>query len=338
MPNQPIPVKWELSEDEDFHRIVKRGTEVARPELAHSVHVDVKGLKPSHIYYYRFKSGHELSPVGKTKTLPSANEEVASMTFAFASCQQYEHGYFTAYEHMVKEQLDFVVHLGDYIYEYGPNEYVAASGNVRTHSSAEIQTLQDYRNRHAQYRADANLKSAHAVFPWIVTWDDHEVENNYANVIPEKGQSVEAFIQRRAAAYQAYYEHMPLRQTSLPHGADMRLYRDFSYGKLASFQVLDTRQYRDVKQTETEQSRKRQNLLIPNVRYWGMNKKNGCLLILKSQRVIGTYWLNKFSLRQENLERLLSLHTAWMHGMGIRRIVSASLILLKRKSWTTSLY
>lgn len=245
MPNQPVPVKWELAEDEDFHRIVKRGTEIARPELAHSVHVDVKGLKPGRIYYYRFKSGHELSPVGKTKTLPSANAEVASMTFAFASCQQYEHGYFTAYEHMVKEQLDFVVHLGDYIYEYGPNEYVAASGNVRTHSSAEIQTLQDYRNRHAQYRSDANLKSAHAAFPWIVTWDDHEVENNYANVIPEKGQSVEAFIQRRAAAYQAYYEHMPLRQTSLPHGTDMRLYRDFSYGKLASFQVLDTRQYRD---------------------------------------------------------------------------------------------
>lgn len=124
------------------------------------------------------------------------------MTFAFASCQQYEHGYYTAYKHMAKEKLDLVFHLGDYIYEYGPNEYVSKTGNVRTHNSAEIITLQDYRNRHAQYRSDANLKAAHAAFPWVVTWDDHEVENNYANKIPEKGQSVEAFVLRRTAAYQ----------------------------------------------------------------------------------------------------------------------------------------
>ncbi|MBO1514405.1 alkaline phosphatase [Metabacillus sp. BG109] len=242
---QSVPVKWEIAKDEHFRHIIKRGTEIARPELAHSVHAEVDGLEPNTIYYYRFKTGHELSPVGKTKTLPTAGESIASMTFAFASCQQYEHGYYTAYEHMAKEELDLVFHLGDYIYEYGPNEYVAGTGNVRTHSGPEIITLEDYRNRHAQYRSDANLKAAHAAFPWVVTWDDHEVENNYANVIPEKGQSVEAFIKRRAAAYQAYYEHMPLRRTSLPNGADMQLYRDFTYGNLAAFFVLDTRQYRD---------------------------------------------------------------------------------------------
>ena len=205
MPNEAVSVKWELAEDERFRRIVKRGTEKATPHLAHSVHAEVSGLKPNHVYYYRFKCGNQLSPVGKTKTLPAPGADVAKFTFAFASCQQYEHGYYTAYQHMAKEKLDLVFHLGDYIYEYGPNEYVSKTGNVRTHSGPEIMSLLDYRNRHAQYRSDANLKAAHAAFPWVVTWDDHEVENNYANVIPEKGQSVEAFIKRRAAAYQAYY-------------------------------------------------------------------------------------------------------------------------------------
>ncbi|UIN46493.1 alkaline phosphatase [Bacillus licheniformis] len=245
MPNEAVSVKWELAEDERFRRIVKRGTEKATPHLAHSVHAEVSGLKPNHVYYYRFKCGNQLSPVGKTKTLPAPGADVAKFTFAFASCQQYEHGYYTAYQHMAKEKLDLVFHLGDYIYEYGPNEYVSKTGNVRTHSGPEIMSLLDYRNRHAQYRSDANLKAAHAAFPWLVTWDDHEVENNYANVIPEKGQSVEAFIKRRAAAYQAYYEHMPLRRKSLPNGPDMQLYRNFSYGNLADISVLDTRQYRD---------------------------------------------------------------------------------------------
>lgn len=245
MSSQAVPVKWEVAIDEYFRKIVQRGTELAVPELGHSIHVEVHGLKPNFEYFYRFKSGNEVSPVGKTKTLPEIGTSVSSLAFAFASCQQYEHGYYTAYKHMSKEDLDLVFHLGDYIYEYGPNEYVSNTGNVRTHNSPEIITLEDYRNRYAQYRSDVNLKAAHAAFPWVVTWDDHEVENNYANVIPEKGQSVEAFIKRRAAAYQAYYEHMPLRQSSLPHGGDMQLYRNFSYGDLASFFVLDTRQYRD---------------------------------------------------------------------------------------------
>jgi alkaline phosphatase D len=245
MSQESVRVKWEIAKDDDFKQIVKQGTELATPELAHSVHVEVDGLKPNKIYYYRFKSGHEISPVGKTKTLPAIGASIASMRFAFASCQQYEHGFYTAYEHMAKEKLDLVFHLGDYIYEHGPNEYVVSTGSVRTHSGPEIITLEDYRNRHAQYRSDANLKAAHAAFPWFVTWDDHEVENNYANIIPEKGQSVEEFIKRRAAAYQAYYEHMPLRRSSMPHGADMKLFRNFTYGNLASFYVLDTRQYRD---------------------------------------------------------------------------------------------
>ncbi|MBT2680578.1 alkaline phosphatase [Bacillus sp. ISL-35] len=245
MPQHSVPVKWEIAADEHFRQIIKRGTQLATPALAHSVHVEVTDLKPNTVYFYRFKSGEEFSPDGKTKTLPVPGANVAAMTFAFASCQQYEHGYYTAYQHMAKENLDLVFHLGDYIYEYGPNEYVSPTGNVRAHSSSEIVTLEDYRNRHAQYRSDEHLKSAHAAFPWVVTWDDHEVENNYANIIPEKGQSVEEFIKRRAAAYQAYYEHMPLRVSSMPHNEGMKLYRNFSYGNLADFYVLDTRQYRD---------------------------------------------------------------------------------------------
>ncbi|AND38007.1 alkaline phosphatase D family protein [Cytobacillus oceanisediminis] len=245
MPHHAVPVKWELAADEHFRKVVKRGTEIAVPDLAHSVHVEAEGLMPDTVYYYRFKSGNELSPIGKTKTLPAAGAKVSGLSFAFASCQQYEHGFFTAYQHMAKENLDLVIHLGDYIYEYGPNEYISPTGNVRHHSGQEIISLEDYRNRHAQYKTDPHLREAHAAFPWVVTWDDHEVENNYAAGIPEKGQSAEAFIKRRAAAYQAYYEHMPLRLSSMPNGDGMQLYREFSYGSLASFLVLDSRQYRD---------------------------------------------------------------------------------------------
>ncbi|WP_026678632.1 alkaline phosphatase D family protein [Fictibacillus gelatini] len=244
MPPSDVKVKWELAKDEHFRHIVQHGTEIASSHLGHTVHVEVSGLKPESIYYYRFKCGNEISPVGRTKTLPKAGSNVSSLKFAFASCQQFEHGYYTAYKHMAKEDLDVVFHLGDYIYEYGPDEYVAPNGNVRTHIGPEVTTLQDYRNRYAQYRSDRNLKAAHSAFPWIVTWDDHEVENNYANVIPEKGQPVEQFIKRRAAAYQAYYEHMPLRKSTMV-GGNIQLYRSFQYGNLANFFVLDTRQYRD---------------------------------------------------------------------------------------------
>ncbi|SDH01844.1 alkaline phosphatase D [Aneurinibacillus thermoaerophilus] len=245
MPFHNVPVQWEVALDEGFRHVVQRGTEFARAELAHSVHVEVNGLRPDTWYYYRFKAGAEISPTGRTKTLPAVEAPLARLTFAFASCQQYEHGYFTAYRRMAEEDLDVVFHLGDYIYEYGANEYVADGGNVRTHQGSEIMTLEDYRNRYAQYKTDADLREAHAAFPWIVTWDDHEVENNYAGPIPEKGQSPEAFMKRRIAAYQAYYEHMPLRRSSLPQGVVMQLYRRFAYGNLAEFHVLDTRQYRD---------------------------------------------------------------------------------------------
>jgi alkaline phosphatase D len=245
MPIESVRVRWEVAADENFSRIVRQGTVSARPELAHSVHVEVEGLEPARVYFYRFKTGSEISPLGRTKTAPACGSAVAQMRFAFGSCQMYEHGYYTAYRHMSEEDLDLVVHLGDYIYEYGINEYVAPGGNVRTHDGPKIFTLPQYRNRYALYRNASNLRAAHAAFPWMVTWDDHEVENNYADGTPGRTRPVEEFLRRRTAAYQAYYEHMPLCRSSVPQEPDMLLHRRLTYGDLVEFNVLDTRQYRD---------------------------------------------------------------------------------------------
>ena len=203
--------------------VVKSGEAVATPQLGHSVHVEVDGLEPDRWYWYRFRAGDAVSPVGRARTTPSPSADPDSLRFAFASCQHYEQGYFTAYEHMAKDDLDLVVHLGDYIYEY---EGQAATGSSASTPAAEIETLDDYRIRHAQYRADPHLRAMHANCPWVVTWDDHEVDNNYADAISEKkGVDPADFLERRANAYQAYYEMMPLRRRSLPRGPHMELYR-----------------------------------------------------------------------------------------------------------------
>jgi alkaline phosphatase D len=239
MPPNPFIVKWEVASDDQMRKVVRQGWVYARPEFGHSVHVEAHGLKPARWYWYRFSVGSAVSPIGRTRTAPAFNARVDQLAFAFASCQHYEQGYYTPYKHMADEQLDLIVHLGDYIYEGGPT-----AGRTRIHNSPEIMSLEDYRNRHALYKSDPHLQRAHALFPWIVTWDDHEVENNYANNIPENNVPPETFLERRARAYQAYYEHMPLRHTALPQGPDLLLYRSLRFGDLAEFNVLDTRQYR----------------------------------------------------------------------------------------------
>ncbi len=239
MPPENVMVRWQVALDEKMKKIVQRGKAIATPELAHSVHVEVRGLKPGQWYWYQFQAGNELSPIGRTRTAAAFFAPIPKLNFAFVSCQDWQNGYYTAYQHLAQEDLDFVVHLGDYIYEYGP-----LPGGPRQHNSPETVSLTDYRNRHALYKSDPHLQAAHAAFPWIVTWDDHEVENNYAGFIPEENQSQTAFAVRRANAYQAYYEHMPLRPSSLPKGPYLQLYRRFSFGDLAQFHVLDTRQYR----------------------------------------------------------------------------------------------
>ena len=239
LPQTGIEVAWEVSTDSEFRRVSARGVALASADWAHSVHVDVEGLRPARPYWYRFRAGDALSPIGCTRTAPEPSDANRRLRFAFAACQQYEHGYYTAYRHMAREDLDLVVHLGDYIYEasWGRNL-------VRSHGSDQAITLSDYRNRYALYKSDADLQAAHAAFPWIVTWDDHEVHNDYANDRSQDLDPPDAFLLRRAGAYQAYYEHMPLPAWARPHGAAMRLYNSAAFGQLANFFVLDMRQHR----------------------------------------------------------------------------------------------
>lgn len=250
MPARTVPVQWQVAEDPGMRRVVRRGTFRARPENAHSVHVDVRGLRPGREYWYRFKVMRWLSPIGRTRTAPAPHEMPASLAMAFASCAQYEHGFFTAYRRLAQDHPDLVLHLGDYQYEYRANTYVSPDGNVRDHAGPETCDLASYRQRHAQYKADEDLQSAHAVAPWLVVWDDHEIDNNWAAGVPENTKAEEnngtpaAFAARRRDAFRAYWENMPLRLPQ-PKGASFRIYRRTQWGRLATFHMMDTRQYRD---------------------------------------------------------------------------------------------
>ena len=240
MPEAPVAVRWEIAADARFSRIVDRGEIVAAPQFAHAVHVSARGLEPSRWYWYRFMAGDAVSATGRTRTAPAANDERGKLAFAIASCQHYEHGHYAAYRDMAQQPLDFVVHVGDYIYESSWGR-----SKVREHHSTEPYTLADYRNRYAQYKLDPHLQAAHAACPWLVTWDDHEVDNDYARDRSQDLDPRDAFLARRAAAYQAYYEHMPLPPGTYAGGPDMKIYATHAMGKLARIQLLDMRQYRD---------------------------------------------------------------------------------------------
>jgi alkaline phosphatase D len=238
MPAEAVPVRWEMAADERMGRVVRQGIATADAAGAHSVHVVAQGLEPGRWYWYRFGAGEATSPIGRTRTAPPPGP-VDRLSFAFASCQHYEQGYFTAYRHVIAEDPDLVVFLGDYIYEssWGRN-------HVRAHGGGEPMTLAEYRVRHARYRTDPDLQAAHAAVPWVLTWDDHEVVNDYANdrgpVLVPPAQ----FLARRAAAYRAYYEHLPLPPQMAPDGPHARLHTRLAWGDLARFHVLDDRQYR----------------------------------------------------------------------------------------------
>jgi alkaline phosphatase D len=231
-----VEVDWEIAADEGMKRVVRRGSVMATPKFGHSVHVDATGLDANRWYWYRFNAGSASSPIGRTKTAPSSATD--RIRFAFASCQNYSAGHYTAYQNMVREDIDAIVFLGDYIYE-------ADNPGVRRTGLPESTTLDTYRARYAAYRTDMNLREAHRLFPWIMTWDDHDVQDNYAGLISSDAQPREKFEKRRAAAYQAYYEWLPMPKAVVPSGAYSHLYRSLSFGPLANFVVLDGRQYRD---------------------------------------------------------------------------------------------
>jgi alkaline phosphatase D len=234
-----IPVRWEIAADESMRAIVASGSAVAEPQWAHSVRVEPQGLEADRWYWYRFMAGDAVSAVGRTRTAPRLDAAVPRLRFAFASCQQYEQGYYGAHRHIAADAPDVVAFLGDYIYESSWGR-----DHVRSHGAGEPYTLEDYRARYALYKSDPDLQASHAACPWIVTWDDHEVDNDYADNRPEDGMPREQFLARRAAAYQAYYEHMPLPARMRPSGPDMRIYTQLGWGRLARFFVLDGRQYR----------------------------------------------------------------------------------------------
>ncbi len=248
LPRGRFPVRWEVAHDSRFTRIARRGSVTAHPEFHHSVHAEVNGLDHDRPYHYRFRTGSWISPTGRTRTAPARTARVAELKFAAVSCQAYHDGYFTAYRHLADEELDAVFHLGDYLYEYAVN----AVGGARNHTdrrlpdhfNRETVTLEDYRLRYGLYKSDPDLRAAHAAHPFLLTWDDHETENNYADETPENDVPPEEFLLRRAAAYRAYWENQPLRNPQRPQGPDMQLYRRLHFGRLAQFDILDTRQYR----------------------------------------------------------------------------------------------
>jgi alkaline phosphatase D len=241
VPALALTVRWEVAEDEAFRKVVAKGSAVALPELAHSVHVDAGGLRPERWYWYRFMLGDAISPVGRTRTAPAADALPAKLKLAVASCQHWEFGHYAAHRHIAAAAPDLVAFLGDYIYEWGPYQLRHPQRAVR---SDESFTLAQYRARYAQYKSDRDLQAAHLAAPWIVTWDDHEVANDYAGDVDERLSS--DFAARRAAAYQAFYEHMPLRLPSPQAGrfGTLRMYQRYDWGRLARFHVLDDRQYR----------------------------------------------------------------------------------------------
>ncbi|POP71030.1 alkaline phosphatase D family protein [Pseudomonas syringae] len=240
--NKPVEVRWKIASDAAMVHVVRTGQATAHPRLAHSVHVEVSGLQPGRPYWYQFESLGAQSAVGQACTAPLASAMV-SARFGFVSCSHWEAGYFSAYRHLAVERPDLVFFLGDYIYEM--NVSPENTRFPRHHATPDPMDLAGYRNRYAQYKTDPDLQALHACAPSVATWDDHEVQNDYAaQWSQDPNVPVDSFLRRRAAAYQAFYEHMPLRASSLPKGQEMRIYRNLDYGRLARFHVLDGRQYR----------------------------------------------------------------------------------------------
>jgi len=250
-------VAWEVSEDAGFSRIAMRGTSWARPHVAHSVHVEVGGLQAGREYWYRFRIGRYESAVGRAHTCPTADSAPDRLRFDFCSCAHYEQGFFSGYRFMSQDRPDLILHLGDYIYEDAWGDR-----RVREFYPMEAFTLEDYRRRYTQYRTDPDLQAAHAACPWLVTWDDHEVDNDYVGMTGENelcGGAVvrDSFPARRAAAYQAWYEHMPVRPSRQQAGMAVRIYGATDWGTLARLYVLDTRQYRSVQACPAEPTAER---------------------------------------------------------------------------------
>ncbi|MBL8830847.1 MAG: alkaline phosphatase D family protein [Rhodospirillales bacterium] len=246
-PNGGMPaaadVVWEIARDPYFATVERSGTVRTQAASAHSVHVEIGGLAPARDYWYRFRANGHASPTGRARTAPAPGTLPARLAFVTCGCNHFEHGLFTAYRHIAREAPDFAFHYGDYIYEYGT--YRGPLPRARLHEGAMCRTLDDYRRRYAQYKSDPDLQAAHAATPFVVSYDDHEVANNWSREYAQSsGDDPAVFLARRNAALQAWYEHLPLRAAQRPTAAGTTMYRALAFGDLAAFDVLDTRQYR----------------------------------------------------------------------------------------------
>lgn len=250
MPMAAVPVQWQVASDERFAQIIQSGEAMARPELGHSVHAEVRGLAPGRRYWYRFLAGGEASPVGTVRSAPAAGAAVDRLRIGVAGCQNYESGYFTAYRYLSEEpDLDAIFHYGDYIYEGRSGRSCPKAGDegracFRAHAGEEIYSLDDYRRRYAQYKMDGDLQAAHAAAAFLSTWDDHEIDNNWAAEFDQDGTRPEIFALRRFAAMQAWYENMPVRRAQFPAPGGLSMHRRIDFGRLLRVHLLDTRQYR----------------------------------------------------------------------------------------------
>jgi alkaline phosphatase D len=216
------------------------GVETATSAHGHTVHA-VAAVDDGPCYF-RFRAGQYTSPVRLDSCRPQPTGDATTATFAVANCQNYANGRYAAHRDLAEHSPDFVVFLGDYIYEDpGPPD---ADPSQRVHIGAEPTTLVDYRNRYARYKSDPQLQAAHATCPWFVIWDDHEVENNYAGLTPQDPADSATFADRRFAAYQAWWEHQPVRLEPPSPDQEYRIYRDMRWGKLIDLALLDGRQYR----------------------------------------------------------------------------------------------
>ncbi|MFI2471969.1 alkaline phosphatase D family protein [Nocardia xishanensis] len=243
----PAAVRWELADDPGFASIAASGTATATADSDHTVKIDATGLTPGREYWYRFTALGETSPVGRTRTAPAHSDTPDRLRFGVVSCANWEAGWFGAYRHLAaRSDLDAIIHLGDYLYEYGRGEYGGRNGAVRPHDPAhEIVTLTDYRIRHAQYKTDPDLTALHALLPFICTWDDHEsADNSWSGGANHHDPAVQGSWQdRRAASARAYLEWMPVRANG--SGTNVQIYRRLRFGTLAELSMLDLRSYRD---------------------------------------------------------------------------------------------
>lgn len=251
----PVAVDWELATDDGFRRPVRQGRVTADPSSAHALHVELGSLPPGRTFFYRFHAMGASSAIGRTRTAPAATD-TAPVRFLNAGCQNWEHGHFTAWRHAAAEDgVAFVFHYGDYIYEHAGRRPGQGGWGpiIRSHAGGLCRTLEDYRQRHGQYRTDPDLQAAHAAHPFVTTYDDHEIENNWVGLISQQDGSrrhpvlvpPDVFAPQAAAALQAWYEHTPIRRSAMPRGNEITAFRRLDFGRSLTLHVLDTRRFRD---------------------------------------------------------------------------------------------